>query len=177
MVSIEEIQAAYYMVAATGVLVAAIFYILNLRMVQKRMKIDTAILYGNLITTKEQIRIWRHLLFETDFTSFEDWDKRCRTDHEEYSNFFVVGGCMNQLGLLMKEKVIDPEMLMTLVSPTWPKAVWMKIAPIVKGFRVLQDDPRFGYYGEFFFKEAERIYPKVKIPAGRYRPKDADISP
>jgi hypothetical protein len=31
MVSFEEIQAAYYMVAATGVLVAAIYYIMNLR--------------------------------------------------------------------------------------------------------------------------------------------------
>jgi hypothetical protein len=31
MVTIEEIQAAYYMVAATGVLVAAAFYILNIR--------------------------------------------------------------------------------------------------------------------------------------------------
>jgi hypothetical protein len=31
MVDLSEIQAAYYMVAATGVLVAAVFYIMNLR--------------------------------------------------------------------------------------------------------------------------------------------------
>ena len=30
MVSFEEIQAAYYMVAATGVLVAAVYYVMNL---------------------------------------------------------------------------------------------------------------------------------------------------
>ena len=31
MVSFEEIQAAYYMVAATGVLVAAVYYVFNMR--------------------------------------------------------------------------------------------------------------------------------------------------
>ncbi len=31
MVSIDEIQAAYYMVAATGVLIAAIYYVYNLK--------------------------------------------------------------------------------------------------------------------------------------------------
>ncbi len=40
MVTIEEIQAAYYMVAATGVLVAAIFYVLNLRVQQRNMRLN-----------------------------------------------------------------------------------------------------------------------------------------
>jgi hypothetical protein len=31
MVDLSEIQAAYYMVAVTGVLVAAIYYVLNMR--------------------------------------------------------------------------------------------------------------------------------------------------
>ena len=35
MVTIEEIQAAYYMAAATGVLVAAIYYFYNMRISQK----------------------------------------------------------------------------------------------------------------------------------------------
>ena len=38
MVSIEEIQAAYYMVAATGVLVAAVYYVMTLRTTQRNMK-------------------------------------------------------------------------------------------------------------------------------------------
>ena len=38
MVDLAEIQAAYYMVAATGVLVAAVYYILNIRTTQRNMK-------------------------------------------------------------------------------------------------------------------------------------------
>jgi hypothetical protein len=35
LVELFEIQAAYYMVAATGVLIVAVFYILNLRISQR----------------------------------------------------------------------------------------------------------------------------------------------
>jgi len=38
MVDLAEIQAAYYMVAATGVLVAAIYYVVTLRTTQRNMK-------------------------------------------------------------------------------------------------------------------------------------------
>ena len=38
MVSFEEIQTAYYMVAATGVLIAAIYYVYNIRVTQGNMK-------------------------------------------------------------------------------------------------------------------------------------------
>jgi len=40
MVSFEEIQAAYYMVAATGVLVAAVFYVLNLRISRRNQDLS-----------------------------------------------------------------------------------------------------------------------------------------
>ncbi|MDH5364755.1 MAG: hypothetical protein OEY99_02855 [Aigarchaeota archaeon] len=40
MVSFEEIQAAYYMVAATGVLVAAVFYVLNLRISRRNQELS-----------------------------------------------------------------------------------------------------------------------------------------
>ena len=46
MVSFEEIQAAYYMVAATGVLIAATFYVLSLRETTLNRK---AILTNNLM--------------------------------------------------------------------------------------------------------------------------------
>jgi len=38
MVDLTEIQAAYYMVAATGVIVAAIYYVYNMRINQRGMK-------------------------------------------------------------------------------------------------------------------------------------------
>jgi len=39
MVDLAEIQAAYYMVAATGVLVAAVYYVMNLRISQRNQEL------------------------------------------------------------------------------------------------------------------------------------------
>ena len=40
MISLAEIQAAYYTVAATGVLVTAIYYIYNVIMTQRNMRLN-----------------------------------------------------------------------------------------------------------------------------------------
>jgi hypothetical protein len=177
MVDLAEIQAAYYMVAATGVLVAAVFYILNLRMVQKKMKLDATMIYGALITNKDQVPEWRHLLYDTDFTSWEDWDKRYRTNPKEYENIFIVAGAINQLGVMVKEKVVDPELLLTIISPIWVKGVWAKISPMVYGYRTAYHDPSFYKYAEFLYNETERMYPGVKVPAGRHWPIKTDKTP
>jgi len=177
MVGLAEIQSAYYLVAATGVLLAAAFYIMNLRMVQKKMKIDAAILYGNLVTEKERIRDWRHILFETNYASFEEWEKGSRSNPEDFLTFQEMAGGMNQLGLLLKEKVVDPEMLMTLLGPIWPKVIWLKLAPIIEGQRKIYNYPQWRHYAEFLYKEAERMYPEVKVSIGRFQPKEAGKSP
>jgi len=174
MVSFQDVQTAYYMVAATGVLVAAAFYIMNLSLVQKKMKIDATILYGNLIGEKQKIRDWRHIMFETDYTSLEEFDKISRQNPEEYAIFMNIGNSMNQLGLLVHEKIVDPEMLLTILGPIWPKVMWAKFAPIIKDQRKLWNDPRWGYYGECLYNEAERMFPDVKVPSGRYRLREVE---
>jgi hypothetical protein len=49
LVTIEEIQAVYYMVAATGVLVAATYYVLNLRVSQRNQELKLKALDGNVL--------------------------------------------------------------------------------------------------------------------------------
>jgi hypothetical protein len=80
LVTIEEIQAAYYMVAATGVLVAAGYYVINLQITRRKQIIDNTILYGNLLRDKERVKQWQHVLFEQHFSSYEEWAKKYRTD-------------------------------------------------------------------------------------------------
>ena len=164
MILLVDAQTVGVVVTAASVTVAAIYYIINLRMVQKKMAVDTTILYGNLITAKEQVEEWRHFILDADFTSFEDWANRYRSDPKEFQNWYTVMGTMNQIGLLLKEKIVDPEMLMKLISPIWPKYVWKRAAPVLKGYRVYLNEPNFAYYAEYFFKEAERMYPEVKVP-------------
>ena len=55
MVDLFEIQVVYYMVAATGVLVAAVFHILNLRISQKNQEQSTKAQQQTLDTRQVQL--------------------------------------------------------------------------------------------------------------------------
>jgi hypothetical protein len=168
MVDLALLQSVSYIAGALGVCVATIYYVMNLRMTQKKAKVDAAILYGNLITDKNKVLEWRHFLYETKFSSFAEWEEKYRSDPESYASMYSAGGTLIQLGLLLKEDVVDSDMLMKMVSPTWVKTIGGKILPLIKGMREVFNDPFYGYYAEFLINEVERRYPIVKVPERRY---------
>lgn len=115
MVSIEEIQAAYYMVAATGVLVAAAYYVMNIRTNQRNMKttLDTrqAQLYMTIyqdLTSTETIDKFIKIL-NMQFKDFDEYERKYGSDNNP--DFFTIRYSyvqkMNSLGWLVKQELID----------------------------------------------------------------------
>ena len=71
MVDLAEIQSIYYMVAATGVLIAAIYYVVNMKATQRNMK-------NTLETRQAQIFMQLYALYDNrEF--FEDYGNICNT--------------------------------------------------------------------------------------------------
>ena len=81
MVSFEEIQTAYYMVAATGVLIAAIFYVHNLRETAKNRRVTLTTSLMQPVLTKEGMRDFE--LNSIDWSDLEDlkYDSRVNPDN------------------------------------------------------------------------------------------------
>ena len=82
MVDLVEIQAAYYMVAATGVLVAAIYYIYNIRINQRAVKatLETRQTQLFMQVMDKMDQRWLDDLFEIlnewEWKDFDDFDKK-----------------------------------------------------------------------------------------------------
>ena len=82
MVELAEIQVAYYMVAATGVLVAAVYYIYNMRINQRAMKttLETrqAQCMSQISDEINSLENWKIVweLFSMQWTDWEDFEKR-----------------------------------------------------------------------------------------------------
>jgi hypothetical protein len=75
MVDLAEIQAAYYMVAATGVLVAAVFYIINLRETAKNRRVAlTTSLMQSFISEEGSKRFME--LMNMEWKDMSDFDKK-----------------------------------------------------------------------------------------------------
>ncbi len=152
------------MVAATGVLVAAGYYVINLQITRRKQIIDNTILYGNLLRDKERVKQWQHVLFEQHFSSYEEWAKKYRTDPEAFSNLYSTEGLLSMIGMCIEEGVVDRELLFKRGFNVWVKILYPKILPWINGMRTRYNDPNWAYYSEYLYNEVMRLHPEIVVP-------------
>ena len=132
MVELFEIQAAYYMVAATGVLVAAIYYIINLRTSQKNMRIT---LTNNLMQSQLSEESWRKWieLMNMEWKNYDNFEKKYGSDYnsDNFSKRMNLRHSYNSLGNLLRSGLADRDTLYNagLRTTVW---LWVKFKPIIE---------------------------------------------
>jgi hypothetical protein len=150
MVDLAEIQTAYYMVAATGVLVAAVFYILNLMetiknrraaltlsLVQSTYSLENGRANGELLNM--QWKDWGDFYSKYDSTvNIDNYAKRA----------WLMSTC-EALGLLYRKGMLDKETLYNLTS-NYVLNFWIKFKPLIEEYRKLD-------YGSDAYKEWESL--------------------
>jgi hypothetical protein len=172
MVDLAEIQTAYYMVAATGVLIAAVFYILNLRISQRNQELmlkaqeQSARAQQQTLETR-QAQMFMNIYQQTtskDFTSA--YNKFISSQWENYSesrelfqkkefadDFYILGMYFEGLGVLVKEGYL-PIRLVALLLTGMTRSFWEKLKPIMDEARV-----EMGYVR--WFSETEYLYDEL----------------
>ena len=110
MVSFEEIQAAYYMVAATGVLVAAVFYIMNLRFMQKTKETETCRFLTDRMTSDPVMKIYGLLMQNPDWVNHDDFmDKYGYNNPEMLGHWTSWFFTAETLGYMIKNGLVKAE--------------------------------------------------------------------
>ena len=162
MVDLAEIQAAYYMVTATGVIVAAIYYVMTLRTAQRNSE-------ATLETRQAQL----FMGFYDKFTSIEgaasllaiqEWKVESLDDFMEmwnnreknriWGSIFMV---FESIGVLVHEGLIEVRIVARYLGMY--RFIWEKWGPYVKQARELRNRPRM-------YIEAEYLYDRL-IEFGR----------
>jgi hypothetical protein len=162
LVDLVGIQAAYYMVAATGVLVAAVFYILNLQAQQKNMKANLetrqAQLFRDFLKTQKSLeftKIMRELFFDWKWTDFDDYWKKY-TDPEPITKFNMLVTYWEGLAVMVRRGLISPELIYDLNYNTII-GLWERFALIISGMRVKSSSPQLYEPIEWLYGEMKRI--------------------
>jgi hypothetical protein len=156
MVDITEISA---MVAATGVMVGVIYYILDLRHQTKLRQTDlTMRLYTSWVSpemTQPWLKVWN-----LEFADYDDFKKKYGTYLSENSENAAVLSVLNSfvvIGFLLKKKLIDYEIVRQLpISMTWNK-----MKPIVEGVRKQFNSPAMYEEFEYVYNESRRREQKL----------------
>ena len=97
MVDLAEIQAAYYMVAATGVLVAAAYYVMNMRATQTNMKQTLEArqmqLYMQSLQetrTKAFLKDWIEIAYHQTYSDYQEWRSKYGPSVNPESSFIFL---------------------------------------------------------------------------------------
>ncbi len=144
MVSIEEIQAAYYMVAATGVLVAAAFYVLNLQTQRKNTKITQETRQIQLLLDYDQevsdMQSQMKNMMDMrriNWSSFDDYQAKYGpgVDPEGHSYRLRSWWRMHVVGLMVKDGLISFDAFIRYMGDT-PAGIWRRYGDLIKEYRV-----------------------------------------
>jgi hypothetical protein len=158
LVSFEEIQAGYYMIAATGVLVAAAYYVMNIRAtLQTRQAQMFMQIYNQSHNDPTFLDAWRKM-DSISWGTYEEF-KNLLKDEEKARALIRVGSFYEGLGVLVKERLIDIRLvalLMTIMTRTW----WEKYKPIIEDARKQLDYPRYLSESEYLYNELMKYLEK-----------------
>jgi len=172
---LEEIQTAYYMVAATGVLVAAIYYIFNMRatlqtrreanMTQQQQIVKEEAnkkiqLTNTMLQTLYKEEVMRSFAEILNYKWTDDQDFLNKYDSSVNPDSFAkrtsIFYLFETLGYLLKQGAIDKE-LIYINGGSSVIFLWAKFKPIIEMYRKLAYGSDSLSYFEYFASEMWRM--------------------
>ena len=151
------------MMAATGVLVAAVFYILNMR---ATLQTRQAQLFMQIYSkwSEEDWSVQHLILGKTFDQSYDDFKKNVLNNTEEMKKFQSLMRFYEGLGVLVKEKLIHIRLVaLTMAGDTI--RYWEQVKPIIMNMRADLKYPRLQSETEYLYFELLRYideHPELK---------------
>jgi hypothetical protein len=148
LVDLVEIQAAYYMVAATGVLVAAIYYVFNMRATQRNMKHTLETRQTQLFMQifqrfqEPEFTVQYSILLGREWRDIEDYIKKYRDPTPDGASLLSVQTYFEGVAVLLMKDMIDIDLVYELM-PTMATVFWKKYESLVSQMRKEMNYPQF----------------------------------
>ena len=157
MVDLAEIQTAYYMVAATGVLVAAGYYIVNLRETIRNRRITFANTSIQTFLSEEGVLRWLEIA-NMQWKDFDDFVKKydSTVNKELAAKRLSFRNTCEALGYQYRSGAIDFDTLYNVGGP-YVMSCWLKFKPIIERYRKWEWADEMYSNWEFLAEKMEKV--------------------
>ena len=174
MVDLALLQSISYIAGALGVCIGGLSFAFNMRASQRNMKqtLETRKLQfvtsiTNQLNSEEGHRRYTELM-NMEWKDYDDFERKYGSDYnlDNAAKRFCVWGTYNTLGMLVREKLVEPELLYPILSGVLNH--WTKFKDVIKEQRkVYSSKDSFSDF-EFLYNEIHRVAlsrdPSFKIP-------------
>ena len=164
MVDITEISA---MVAAAGVLVGVVYYVLEIRHQTKARedmaKTTQTDLLMRLYSTwgDESLQKACSTVVGLRFEDYDDYVKKYGTSLPVLMDLFRVGWFFNGIGVLLQSKLADIELIDKLFG-YMVISLWEIMQPVIEGLKKQSNEPRSLEWFEYLYNEMKKREQKLQ---------------
>jgi len=154
MIDITEISAV---VAAIGVLVGVVYYILEIRHQDKMKHLDLFMSIYSTWGSEDMLKAHRRFL-NLKVEDYEDWVKKYGPPTEPTqlnADIDRIGWFFNLMGFLVKEKIVNIKLVDELLG-YWVIKNWETVKPLVYGWRKQYDIPESYHWFEYVYNEMKK---------------------
>jgi len=160
-----DVQTVSIAVASASIVLAAIYYIWQIRHQTKLRETDLMMRLYSILTDKEFTRDYGKV-FRCEFKNYDDFVKRYDSlyDNSEQElelkeSFSEVLNTGEMLGLLLKRKVVGADFMYEIFPAL---GIWEKIKPVVEGERKRYNNPRICECFEYYYNEMKKREQKLQ---------------
>ena len=157
MVGLTEIQTAYYMMAATGVLIAAVYYVLKKRVTLQTRQAQLFIPIYSTYHSDEYMKAYSEIM-RWKWENYDDYINKYgpESNPEAYIMYRKVFGFFEGVGVLVRRRLIDPSLVDDLMSGAIVQ-YWERFESILLERRRRLNWPQVGEQIEYLYNEVKPI--------------------
>ena len=168
--------------AAIGVCVAAIYYIVNLRISQMNQELNLKAQQQNLETRQAQLFLqlysqyynkdWLEALRNNTFVMhYKDFDEFMakygpETNPEAYKGFDMLSHYFEGAGVMVKNGLINPKMVADLFAEEF-RDYWEKASPVFLEYRKRSNNPKVCENQEYLYNLLKSMLPAEAIASDK----------
>jgi hypothetical protein len=153
-----DVQTVSIAVASGSVVLAAIYYVLQLRHQTRMRQTDFIVRLYSTYGSKEfhEILVEMHSLRFNDYEDFVKTYGPWLSKGPAQTAVFMVSTYFSEIGTLLDRKIIDINFLYDIWGSTSINMNWEKVKPVILGLRKQFRDPRvFGSF-EYLYNEVKK---------------------
>ena len=172
MVDLVVLQSVSYVVAAIGVCIAAIYYVMTLRVQQTNMKhtletrqADILQRHAQINASQEFMDAWHDVVFNQNFLTYEEWVKKYGPEvtPNHYTNLTALIQYYEILGGLLRENLVSMDLVEKIWQPIHLICVWERVEPVIRGWRERYHDDSMYENLEYLFNSFMERHPEASL--------------
>jgi len=150
-----DIQTVSIVVASVGLLVAAVYYVLQIRHQTKMRQMDL-LMRIYLTWGSEDMKKALQDVFALKFEDYDDFIKKYGLSSRAWVDVDKVGWFMNGLGFLVHEGFVNIKLVLGLFHAQGWIMLWEKLKPVVEGVRKTFGFPESYAWFEYLYNEVKK---------------------